>query len=213
MKVTLAELGFSKNLICETILCTYNPDGTPNAAPMGATMQNEQQITINIYNSAATLKNLKTRPYATLNLTGDADVFYRTALKDDALPPEWFEKAGFVNAPELKNADATIEAEVTQLTPIGKLKTQATLTIKHIKAKKTYPQTYNRALPAVLEAIIHATRIKTLIGAPEEREHVAKLYGLIQSCSEVVAHSAPNSRYSELMADLQRKTDSWRVKA
>ena len=31
----LTDLGFSKGMIFETIVSTYNPDGTPNAAPMG----------------------------------------------------------------------------------------------------------------------------------------------------------------------------------
>lgn len=209
--VTLADLGFFKNTIYETIICTYNQDASPNAAPMGATMQNSKQITLTVYNSASTLRNLQTRKSATLNLTGDIDVFYRAALKDDYLPAELFEKSGTMDAPKLKLADATIEVAIDRIAPIDELKTQVTCNITQITASKSYPQTYCRAMPAVLEAIIHATRIKVLIGIEKEQAHVAKLINYIQNCNDIVNRSAPNSHYAELMADLQQKIDSWRA--
>ncbi|XHH09172.1 MAG: DUF447 domain-containing protein [Candidatus Bathyarchaeia archaeon] len=210
--VSLADLGFRQNTICETILCTFNPDGTPNAAPMGAKLQNSQQVILTIYNSAETLKNLQTTKAATLNLTGDIDVYYRSALKVDKLPEDCFEKSCTVNAPKLKNADATIALEFDDFMPFDVLRTKVTGNVKLIEAEKMYPHVYCRALPAVLEAIIHATRIKALVGAENEQAHVAKLYSLIQNCSDVVNRSAPDSHYAELMADLQVKLDLWRAK-
>jgi hypothetical protein len=65
-------------------------------------------------------------------------------------------------------------------------------------------------MSTVLEAIIHATRIKALVNVEAEQVRVVKLYGLIQNCVEVVNSSAPNSRYAELMVDLQEKVDVWR---
>jgi hypothetical protein len=211
--VTLADLGFCENTICETILCTFNPDGSPNAAPMGATIQNSQQVTMTIFNSAETLKNLQTTEAATLNLTGNIDFYYKTALKEEPLPSGWFEKSEVVNAPKLKKADAVISVAVGDFTPVDELRTRVSCVVKQVDAPKVYPQSYCRAAPAVLEAIIHATRIKVLVGVKEEQAHVAKLLNLIQNSNDVVNRSAPNSHYAELMTDLQRKVDTWRAKA
>jgi hypothetical protein len=215
--VKLADLGFCKGVIYETILSTYNQNGSPNAAPMGVTMQNEQQVTLNIFNSSSTLKNLQANKSAVINLTSNIDAFYKSAIKEAnvnaELPQEWFESAETVNAPKLKFADATIEIAINDLTPIDSQKTKATCNVKQIKAAKTYPQTYCRAMPAAVEAIIHATRVKALINIDQEQKHVAKLLELIQNCNDVINRAAPNSRYSEIMADLMLKIDSWRQKA
>jgi hypothetical protein len=37
LMTTLADLGFSKDSIVEKVVSTYNVDGQPKAAPMGAT--------------------------------------------------------------------------------------------------------------------------------------------------------------------------------
>lgn len=212
----LADLGFCKGIIFETMVSTYNKNGYPNAAPMGIIMQNEQQLIINLFNSSSTYKNLQANKSAVINLTNNVDVFYRTAFKEanpnDTLPQEWFEKAETVNAPKLQFADATIEVTVNDMTPISNEKTKALCNVKLVKATKNYPQAYCRAMSAALEAIIHATRVKALINNEQEQEHVAKLLELIQNCNDVVNRVASNSRYSEIMADLMKRIDSWRAK-
>lgn len=210
--VSLVDLGFSKNMIYETIVCTYNQDGTPNAAPIGAVMQTPNQISLTIYNSASTLKNLQTQKTATLNLTDNIDFFFQTALKDTPLPIEWFEKSTTVNAPQLKLANATIALNIHTFVDVDNQKTQVTGDVLQVRALKIYPQSYCRAKSAVLEAIIHATRIKALSNNEKEQAHVAKLTLLIQNCVEVVNRSAPNSHYTKLMSDLQKKIDTWNTK-
>lgn len=212
--VKLADLGFQNGVIFETILSTYNQNGNPNAAPMGVTMQNEQQIFINIYNSSSTIKNLQANKSAVINLTNNIDYYYKSAFKEvnpnEKLPREWFEKAEAVNAPKLKSADATIEVEVIEMVPIDSLKTKTLCSVKRISASKVYPQANSRAMAATLEAVIHATRIRILAGDPKEQKHVSRLLELIKNCNDVVKHSAPNSIYSEIMSDLMKKVDLWR---
>lgn len=210
--VTLADLGFCQNIICETILCTFNADGSPNAAPMGATLKNNRQVSLTLYNSSKTLQNLQTTRSATLNLTSNIEVYYKSALKEDGLPADWFESFGSFNAPKLKDAAATAILAIEGFEHADDLRTRVTGTVQQIEASKTYPQAYCRAMPAVLEAVIHATRIKALCGVKEEQAYVAKLAGLIQNCGDVVNRSAPDSHYAELMADLQQKIEKWRAK-
>ncbi len=114
--VDLNDLGFSKGIISETIVSTFNANGEPNAAPMGVTMENHEQLVIRPFISTSTYKNLQTRKCAVVNLTADPELFYITAFKevvpDGKLPPALFGKARFVDAPKLLTADAQIEVSV-----------------------------------------------------------------------------------------------------
>ncbi|MCL1970837.1 MAG: DUF447 family protein [Candidatus Bathyarchaeota archaeon] len=210
---TLTDLGFCQGVIFENIICTFNSSGCPNVAPMGVTIVGEHKVSLTIYNSARTLKNLQNTRAATLNLTDDIDVYYRSALKSDEVSADLFERSSVVNAPKLKSCDAAIALSVESFTSVDMLRTKVVCNVEHVDALKKYPQAYCRAMSAVLEAIIHATRVKVLGNVEAEQGYVANLYGLIQNCVEVVNRSAPNSHYAELMSDLQEKVDLWRVRA
>ncbi len=209
----LSDLGFKKGAISEVILSTYNRDGSPNAAPMGATLKDEQHLTIELYNSSTTLANLKTTKCAVVNLTSNIDVYYRAAFKeanpDSTLPREWFAKAQAVNAPKLRSADATVEGSVVDLAAIGAEKTRALLAVERLEAEKGYPKVYCRAFGLTLEAIIHATRVKALAGNQKEHEHVSELLKKIRECDVLVSRVVPNSQYSAVMADLMKRLDGW----
>jgi hypothetical protein len=153
-----------------------------------------------------------------INITSNPEVFYKTAFKEanpeGKMPKEWFEKAETVDAPQLQIADATIEISVEAIVPTSSERTEAVGTVKLIKATRLLPQAYCRALFATVEAIIHATRVKVfLTGDEEEKKQALKLLETIGICRDVVHHVAPNSRYSEIMADLTRMLDSWRAKS
>ena len=210
----LTDLGFSKGIIAETIVSTFNMDGKPNAAPMGAIMEDEQSIIINLFNSSSTYRNLQANRCAVINLTSNIDVFYKTAFKEanpnGKLPEEWFEKAETVNAPKLRLADATIYISVIDMKPISAEKTKILCKVKQVNATKKHPQVYCRAMSATVEAIIHATRVKAFINDKKEQKHVNKLLEMIENCNNVVNRVASNSPYSAIMADLTKRIDSWR---
>ena len=210
----LTDLGFSNGIIFETLLSTFNPDGTAHAAPMGATMVNNQTISLNLYNSSQTCRNLKTNKYAVINLTNNVEIFYRTTFKEantnGKLPQEWFEKKEAENAPYLHYADATVAIAVVEMEPAGAEKTRFSCKVKRIEAAKLYPQVYCRAEAATLEAILQATRVKLFINQKTKQEDVGRLLGLIQNSNDVVSRVAPNSAYSAVMADLMKRIDGWR---
>ena len=210
--VTLTDLGFKKGSIAETIVSTYNQDGSMNAAPMGANFEDERHLTISIYNSSKTLANIKTTRCGVVNLTDNIDVYYRTALKEanpsGLLPEEWFEKAQAVNAPKLRLADATVEVIRADLVRASAEKTRVTFGVKRVWGEKCYPQVYCRAFGLTLEAIIHATRVKVLGGSQKEQAHVNELLRKIRDCDMLVARIAPNSSYTAVMADLLKRIDA-----
>ena len=213
----LTDLGFSKGAIVETIVSTYGSDGKPNAAPVGMIMQDEQHLTVDLFNSSQTCRNIKANRYAVINLTGDIEFFYRSAFKEanpnGKLPAEWFQRAQLVNAPTLSLAEASIEVSVERLELTGArgiMKTRAILKVESITATSKYPQAFSRAMSLTLEAIIHATRVKVLINDEKPQNRVAKLLEVISDCHQVVNRVAPNSSYSQIMDDLTQRIEGWR---
>ena len=209
----LADLGFQKGVIMETVVSTYGEDGKPNAAPMGVVMENAHRIVIRPYTSSSTYKNLQSKKCAVVNVTSDPELFYRTAFKEanpeGNVPQEWFEKAEIVDAPRLRKADALIEISVADVTSLGAEKVKVSCDVKLIKAARILPRAYCRALFATIEAIIHATRVKTFLASDQEKQAL-KLLETISVCRDAVNRVAPNSLYAETMADLTKMVDSWK---
>lgn len=210
----LADFGFVDNVVYETIVSTYNPDGTPNAAPMATIIHNPHTTTLNIYNTSNTNRNLKATKTATINLTNNIDLFYKATIKEanpnGKLPISWFQKATMINAPKLRMANATIEVAVDEIVPVADEKTKFICSVKNVETTKGYPQAYSRAFGLTLEALIHATRVKVFSKDPDKQKHVNKLLVLIENSDALVKRVAPNSAYSKVMADLMKRVDSWR---
>ena len=217
--IKIADLGFSEGVIVETIVATYSMDGQANAAPMGAIMASPQRLILKIYTSSLTYKNLLSKRCAVVNVTSDPELFYRTAFKEegnlnDNMPQELFEKAKTVDAPRLRKADAHIEITVADIQPFDAERAELVCQVELVQASRSLPKAHSRALSATIEAIIHATRVKAFImhGEKQKREKALKLLETIEECTDLVNRVAPNSRYSEIMADLNQKIDSWRAK-
>jgi len=214
----LTDLGFSKETVVETMLSTYNPDGQPNAAPMGILMKNEQCVTIKLYKSSSTYQNLVSRRCGVINITSDPELFFLSAFKEAnpnaKIPPEWFEKAEILDAPKLHMADATVEISIAKITPINAEKTEVVCDVKLVKATKALPKVYCRALFATIEAIIHATRIKVFLsGSKRQREQASMLMENIAYCKETVNRVAPNSNYAEILTELTKMITTWRIES
>lgn len=214
----IADLGFSESVIVETVVSTYNANGQANAAPMGVTMESLQRVVLRIYISSLTYKNLQSKKSGVVNVTYDPEVFYRTAFKEanpnGIVPQDWFEKAETVDAPRLRTADAHIEVAVADIREFDAERAEVGCDVKLVQAASVLPKAYCRALPATIEAIIHATRVKAFVTHPDKqkREQALKLMETIRECHDVVNRVAPNSRYSEIMADLNQRIGSWRIK-
>lgn len=217
LAANLISLGFQKGVVAEAILSTYSASGEANAAPMGITLQDDEHLTVDLFNSSQTYRNVKTNRCAVVNLTKDIAVFYRSAFKEanpnGKLPPEWFERAKLVNAPKLSFADATIEVSVEHLELMetkGAMKTRATFKVESIWATCMFPQAHSRALSLTIEAIVAATRVKVYLHDQKQQLRLAKLLEVISDCHQVVNRVAPNSVYTQVMDDLTQRVESWR---
>jgi hypothetical protein len=209
----LDDLGFLKDTIGETVVSTYDADGQPNAAPMGVVIESNERLLIRPYISSLTYRNLQAKRCAVVNLTSNPELFYLTAFKeanpDRKLSSELFEKAETVDAPRLRAADSTVEVSVDETRSFDSERVEFLCNVQLVTASKALPKVYCRAQFATIEAIIHATRIKPFLRG-DKQEHAFRLMELVEICSDVVERTAPNSRYSEIMADLTQRIHLWR---
>jgi len=211
--LTLEKLGFFKDTIMETIVSTYDERGRPNAAPMGVIAIEPRKILIRPHVSSSTYRNLMANRCAVVNVTSDPVMFFYTAFKEanigGSAPLDWFEKAKTVNAPRLKSADAIIEVSVSEIKP-SNFFAEFSCDVKFVWASKVLPRAYCRAYFATIEAIIHATRVKSFLTSNSaEREKAASLINLIKHYQEITNRVAPNSKCSEIMANLIGMIESW----
>ena len=213
----ITELGFCMGVIVETVVSTYNAKRQANAAPIGVMMKRPNCIALRIFNSSLTYNNIKLKRCAVINLISDAEIFYHTAFKETnqnaRIPQEWFEKAETVDAPQLQKAEALIEVTVVEIQPFDSERTEVTCKVQRIKASSILPKAYCRAQAATIEAIIHATRVKVFVtkSSRQNQERTLRLLEKIKECNNIVNCVAPNSCYSEIMADLNQRIESWRT--
>ena len=211
----LAKIGFAKNGIVETIVSTFDKNRNPTAAPIGVSMVDENHITLSIFKTTKTYKNLEEKKCGAANITSDPIVFHRTVFKDvnseGKLPKEWFTQASKVDAPYLRNADAFIEFRVIKLTESSE-KVKVLCRVHKIRIiRKNLIQVYHRAKSAVIESIIHATRIEVFLAAGKNKK-AKELIELVNHYNKIVNKVAPNSTYSHIMIDIQRRIKKWNKK-
>ncbi|MEM3383139.1 MAG: DUF447 family protein [Nitrososphaerales archaeon] len=209
-KISLSDLGFIKNCIFEAIVSTYNIKNLPNAAPMGIKTNDMRKLIIKPYITSQTYRNLLSQKCAVINITSDPLIYYKTALKniDDCdVISDWFEKADQVNAPKLKNADAYIEVRVTKIEN-KKDRAKVLFDVVDIIPVKITPKAYCRANFAVIESIIHVTRIKVFL---KNRRKIEELTNLVKYYDTLVKRVAPHSIYSKIMEENLKRIEDWKA--
>ncbi|MEM4297848.1 MAG: DUF447 family protein, partial [Nitrososphaerota archaeon] len=150
----------------------------------------------------STYKNLLSARCCTINITLDPFVYYNTVFKD-GLPPDWFSKAEYVEAPRLKECDAWIEAKVKRVVQRG-VRAKFLCGVVNITEIPIKPRAYSRAAFAIIESIIHTTRIQPFLSEGKVDE-ARELLSMIRHYSKVVRRVAPRSAYSRLMDDIMRR--------
>lgn len=211
---SLSDLGFTRNMIMETVVSTFGERNESNAAPMGAVTKDMQHLIIRPYVTSQTYRNLKAKKCAVVNLTSDPEVYYHTALKESKPPgkitSDWFVRAEVVDAPKLTIADAFIEVSVVDMKSLDTRRGEVLCNIQLIRMKNVTPRAYCRGTFACIEAIIHATRVEFYLNQGKVEE-AQRLIGLIEHYRALVNRVAPHSSYSRLMSDLAHRVDSWRT--
>lgn len=153
-------------LIRETIVVTANALGEPHVAPLGLIGEGAHWI-IAPFHPSTTLDNLRVRPAATANLCDDARVFAGclTGRRDWPLVPT---SRGF--PPRLADTLAHWELEVVETREDA----QRPRFVCRVAARASHApyEGFNRALAAVIEGAVLASRLDFLPRAEIEAEFV-----------------------------------------
>lgn len=187
----LDELGFSMGCIVETIVATRNPDGSPNAAPMGVTRSGPVLLEIKPFKLSTTHRNLLNDGDACVNITGNPGLFLATAFKHELLPG--FDRPDIDENLRLRTADASITVESLRHQDVSENRSCFACTVRSVEINRPLPKVFSRGRAEAIEAIIHATRIEAYIrtGRLEDAETLNKRF---KECRKVVEKvSIPSS--------------------
>ncbi|WP_309493100.1 DUF447 domain-containing protein [Candidatus Hecatella orcuttiae] len=205
MEKRLLRLGFAPGLIVETVVSTYNPNRQPAAAPMGVTLDEGGKLVIRPFTDTQTFRNLRSRRHCVVNLTADPRIFFHTAFKGEkpsiSIPPEWFEKAEKVNAPRLRDSDAYLEASVVDIQGENRERASVFCRVEKVRTLTSGPKAYCRATFALIESIIHATRVAFLLKTGKKTK-AGRLLALIAHYRQLVGRTAPKTDKEKLMEEL-----------
>jgi hypothetical protein len=197
------DLGFETGIIYETIITSMDRLGRPHAATMGALFEKSGGsvlFRIKAYPSSKTGENLLLTPFGVLNVT-DPELLVEAAL--DLCAEFDYAESNSIKVPRLSRATAWIEFRVINATRRDELVefTCSPLYVGHLEVK---PKPYTRAVFALIEAAIHASRIKPYkeMGLSDK---ATELYESAKKYLEIVERVAPNSRYALIARKIREK--------
>jgi len=155
-------------MILECLVTTWNADGRVNLAPMGPHFADDFDwrqpeggfFDLRPFEPSRTLDNLQATAAGVLNFTDDVWLLARAALKPDQPEPVTWQPARRVQGQRLADAAHYFEFEVRAIRRDGP---RWTCTCQVVAADHRRPLLgWNRAMHAVVEATILATRIDWL---------------------------------------------------
>jgi len=213
MQITLSTLGMKKRQIYETIVSTYDPNLKPTAAPMGMTLLGSESFLIRPFRATTTYRNLLAARCGVVNITSSPEMFYRTTFKHEGprlkMPSRWFEHGKVVMAPRIRSAEAHVEFTVRRLEDENECRARFTCKVQMIEARRMFPQAYSRARFALIECIIHATRIEPYLADGRAAE-AERLTHLVEYYNDLTNRVAPGSKDARTVADIIGRIERWK---
>jgi len=199
----ISELGFEPGIIYEVIVTSLDRHGKPHAGTMGALFEktNERPIfKIKAYSSCKTGMNLLSTRQGVLNIA-DPELLVDAAL--DLCTDFEYVESNVVEVPRLSEALAWIEFKVINAARSND-SIEFTCLPVYAGCLEVKPRPYTRAVFALVEAAVHASRIKPYrdLGCMDK---ASELYELAKKYLELVENVAPNSRYALRASKIREK--------
>jgi len=165
---------------------------------MGITPMRSAKISIHPYTDTSTYRNLVRTGCATVNFCSDPLLYYYSALKflKGARLEGMFKRSDAVNSPELRKADAILSVSVDRI--IGEEDKRVLFECKIISIKEPRPkrvEPYSRAPHALMECIIHATRIRPY--AESDLNKARRLLDLVEHHRSIISRVSKHSAYAQ----------------
>lgn len=172
-------------MILECLVTTQDAAGQTNVAPMGPRFEADfnwltpdgADFVLRPYEPSQTLNNLLATGVGVLNFTDDVLLFAQSALKTDRRPKPELLPAQQIAGYGLREAAAWWEFQV-QSTRTDGPRWEVACRVIHVTQRRNLIA-FNRAMHAVIEATILATRVE-LLPAADIREQLRRLEPLIE---------------------------------
>ncbi|MCS7136410.1 MAG: DUF447 family protein [Nitrososphaerota archaeon] len=194
------------HVVYECILTT-RADNETNAAPMGVVFENDA-VLLRPFKNTKSYRLLTHSPYGVINFTDDVELFYITTFDTGSDFNELFAPSISVPVPSLIDAYAKLEFIIDGL--VNEDENRAVFRCRVLKAlwKRREARPYTRAEHAVIESLIHATRIKFFLECGMTQEAIRLAYFIKHYCA-LVYRIAPNTIYSSIMDKIKALISSW----
>jgi len=205
----LALLGVRANMIYEAIVTTYSSSGDPNAAPMGFSLTAEApyRIVLKPFKSTQTYSNLTLKKCGAINITRDPMLFLEAAFPEAVDAKRIvFERCVNVDAPRLEEADGYVEFNVEKIEDETPERAKGICLPVSVMYRRTHPRAFTRAETALLEAVVHATRVKVFVDMGDPAKGI-ELANRIKYYAELIERVAPRTGWSEAARWLSRKAE------
>ncbi len=207
----LDELGFSLGSVCEAIITTLDPKGSPSASPMGVIRIGPKTIEIMPFKTSSTYNNLLAHPRACINITCDPALYLITAFKHETF--EGFGKPVVYDDLRLKSSDAHVFVDVQESSDVSEIRSSFKCGVDSIEVVKPTPRVFSRGRAETIEAIIHATRIE-VFSREGKCEQVERLISRFYACKHIVGRvSSLGSTEARVIQELERLIGSWRKRS
>jgi hypothetical protein len=199
----LIDLGFQEQSIVETILTTYNMDGTLNAAPMGIARarKNSYVLEFKPFKSSTTYNNIKLSSAVCLNITSNPKFFLATAFK------KFVKTQPNINEDlSISGCDASIYGDIISIEDTSDFRVKACIHAKRIEVWNPLPKVFSRGSSEAIEAVIHATRLYAFRNSPRSEEYLRR----IRNCFEIIQRvSSEKSSEADVMMVLKQLSKKW----
>ena len=179
MEIDLNKIGMHKGQQYEVIITTIDKDGNTNAAPFGLRVLENNEIFLRIFEGGNTIKNIKDKEEFIVNITTDPLMF--TLATTNTIPDEYLTRTSKKTKSNdelafLTDADAYFICEVTSLktsfreddpikaTEINFIKAE----VVEINVKNQCAKPINRAIHALIEALVNYSRINIVDGETQK---------------------------------------------
>ncbi|MFX0139933.1 MAG: DUF447 domain-containing protein, partial [Candidatus Hodarchaeota archaeon] len=175
IEVNFGNFSVKLNWLYEAIVTTCNvnlalEEITYNAAPMGVNFPDSDHIIIKPYLTTNTYRNVQCYGCAGINFTNNITLFYKSAIKKSEISQNDFLTSTKKKIPVLKDA-ITRFVVITENMEINKSENRAKILckIEEFENVDSNIKPYTRGYFAVLESIIHFTRINILMEQEPEK--------------------------------------------
>jgi hypothetical protein len=201
---TLKKLGFTENCIVEIILVTKNESNNYNAAPMGVIRKNNM-FEVSPFKSSTTYRNLHKTKHASINITNDPMLFYKTAFKNQS------KDTFHINDWIIEDSNASIMVEKKREVMFSNIRASITLNPIKIFINKKEPTVFSRGRAEAIEAVIHATRVNAFHSKKREIEVEELLKKIKNSFNVITRVSDKNSAEMKVVENLKNLFEKWGI--